>query len=97
MREYVWDFLVVESGNTPIFSKSVDVDIAGYNTIIIVNITLKPIFVPYPGGVGLGFLQRVTINGNELENYAGKITILWDDISPPNVGQALFIRKKFIS
>jgi hypothetical protein len=86
----------ISSGNTATLAQSIDIDIAGCNSVTIVNITNKPIIVPFPAGIGLGNGQKVTIRGKEKEQYKGKLTILFDDIFPPAVGQAVIIRKKFI-
>jgi len=95
MKQYVYDFFTVDSGYW-VLPTSVDIDIAGYNTIYIVNITARPIQVPFPGGVTLGQYQKLTIRGNENEIYKSKLTISFKKVIPPIRGQAVIIRKKYI-
>ncbi len=95
MKQYVYDFFTVDSGYW-VLPTSVDIDIAGYNTIYIVNITPRPIQVPFPGGVTLGQYQKLVIRGNENEIYKSKLTISFKKVIPPIRGQAVIIRKKYI-
>ena len=96
MREYINDFYTISSGDSPTYARSIDVDVTDCNSVTVVNITNKPIFVPFPGGIALSNGQKLIIEGKENELYKGKLTILFDDIFPPAVGQAVFIRKKYI-
>lgn len=95
-KEYINEFFVIDSGTSATNATSLEVDVDGYNSITVVNITNKPIIVPFPGGVGLANGQKVTIQGKENQLNRGKMYILFDDIFPPINGQALIIRKKFI-
>ena len=96
MRQFINEFYTVTSGDTATNAQSIDIDVTNCNSVTIVNITNKPIFVPFPAGIALSNGQKLTIKGKENELYKGKLTILFDDIFPPAIGQAVFVRKKYI-
>jgi hypothetical protein len=93
-REYIYDFFTVVSGYFVVENN--DIDLTGYNNVYVVNLTQRPIQVPFPGGVTLGQYQKLQIKGNENEMYYSKLTISFKKVVPLIEGQALIIRKKYI-
>ena len=94
MKQYVYDFYTVDSSYFIV--SNVDIDLSGYNNVYVVNLTARPIQVPFPGGVTLGQYQKIQIKGNENESYFSKLTISFKKVIPLIRGQALIIRKKYI-
>ena len=94
MKPYIYDFYTVNSDYFIV--STVDIDIAGFNNIYIVNISPRPIIVPFPDGVTLQQYQKLQIKGNDNEIYKSKLTIAFKKVIPIVQGQALIIRKKYI-
>jgi len=95
MKQYVYDFYSIDSGYW-VLPTSVDIDLTGYNTVYIVNLTARPIIVPFPGGVTLGQYQKLQLKGNDNEIYFSKLTINFKKVIPAIKGEAVIIRKKYI-
>jgi hypothetical protein len=101
MKNFVNDFYTVTADPVDFFAlaplrTNVDVDISGFNSIIIINVTNRTVQIPFPGGKNVFKYGKLEIKGKDLENYAGKITISFLKSLTDPVGQCLFIRKKFI-
>lgn len=100
-KSYVYDFFTAIAQPVDFFAgtplrTNVDVDISGFNTIYIINVTNRTVEIPFPSPVKLFLYDRLEIKGNERELYGGKITISFlKSLSSP-LGQCLFIRKKYI-
>ena len=103
MQNYVNDFFTVNCDffQSPLgyTNTSQYVNVTGFNSIIIVNTGLLGFFL-----TGRSFLimpfERFYINGKDLESLAGNLYIEFltstHFLPPLPLGQALFIRKKFI-
>lgn len=95
MKPYINEFFTVFGGGLN-GADRVEVDIADCNSITICNITNIPMIVPFPQGVLLSNGQKFTIEGKDNEIFKGRLTVYFDTIFPPSIGQAVFIRKKYI-
>lgn len=105
MINFVNDFFTLWSqdwGAIPTNSQTVDVDIIGYNSITIINLSTIQTIIFFPSGYNLPTNAKFEINGRELENCMGKLTIQFIN-TPINLpplffpyGRLLFIRKKYL-